>query len=401
VSVGRIAVRNVTRHRRRTLLSGAALVFGVAFAVFLGGFLNAVLDRVVLGTVEGTTGALQVHRRGFLDAEQSPLLLDMPASDALIAAMRAVENVRAVAPRINFEGLLGNGNAQRVILGLGIDPASEAIVCPRRTEIEIDGLLAANEPAAINVGVELMRSLKLEGGSTVSLLATTQRGAQNALDAKIKGRIDSPVPFTAKRVVTAPLALVQPLLRMQGRVTEYAIGVHDLSRLAETRAAVQAAVGPEYAVITWAERDTNAANFAFRLRALTAIVETIMLALVLTLIASAILSAIYERVREIGTLLAFGMRRRQILRMFLVEAGTLGFVCAIAGAIVGGAVTLVFGHAGIVLQPPDAPAITLYPSITVLTLALPIAMSTLGAVVAALVPAYKASRLTPTEALRG
>ena len=393
----RIAIRNVFRHRRRSLLSGMALVTGVASAIFLGGFLDAILFGVIRGSVDGYTGALQIHRKGFLDATSNPLRFDMPSD--LASKIINVPNVRAVAPRINFEGMLGNGSTSNVIIGLGVDAENEAKTCPRRVEIERDGLLQASDSTTINVGAELMKSMKLSKGSSVNVLGASVKGVQNALDATVKGGIDSPVPFTAKRVVTAPLKFTQTLLKMEGRVTEYAIAVHDLDAIETTRIAVQSAVGSDYEVITWAERDTNASNFAFRLQAIAIIVNAVMLILVLTFIVGTMLSSVYERVREIGTLLAFGMRRAQILRMFLLEAATLAFTCSLIGAALGAAVTAYFGHVGILIQAPGAKPTLLYPLLTTWTLAAPILFSTFGAVLAALLPAYRASRLRPTEAL--
>ena len=395
-----IAVRNVLRNKRRSLFSAMAMIIGVAFVVFLNGFFNGFIGVVIRESVEGRTGALQIHHRGFLTAQSDPLKLDMPSDPAFVARIRAVPGVTAIAPRINFEGLLNNGSVANVIVGLGVDPREEYVVCPWRKGVEVDGSLSPDATDQMLVGAELAESMELAPGASVTLLSATQRGASNALDASVKGRIDSPVPFASKRSLVVPLAFAQSLLKMPGRVTEYAVAIDRLDDAELVKQRLQTALGAEFEVHTWDERDTNAATFVGRLRAIVTLVTSVLFVLMLTFIVNAMLAAVYERVREIGTMLAVGVRRSQVLRMFLVEAMTLGLAASVLGSLLGTAAVLYFGHHGIVLQPPGTKPATLYPFVSFASLSFAIFVSVAGAVLAALYPAFKASRLRPVEALR-
>jgi putative ABC transport system permease protein len=164
--------------------------------------------------------------------------------------------------------------------------------------------------------------------------------------------------------------------------------------------ALQAKLGTDYEVLTWDERDPNAKMFIGRLRGIIVIVTAVLFVLMLSFIVNAMLSAVYERVREIGTMLAVGVRRRQILVMFLVEAMTLGLGASLVGSVIGSAVVFYFSKAGIVLTPPGSKPAAMYPFVSLETLVIAIGVSVVGAVIAALYPAFKASRLRPVEALR-
>ncbi len=114
------------------------------------------------------------------------------------------------------------------------------------------------------------------------------------------------------------------------------------------------------------------------------------------------LMSVFERVREIGTMLAVGMRRRQVLTIFLVEATVLGLLGGVGGVVLGSTIVRAIAARGIpmsmvvnsgshsVLRPE------LSPSFVVLTLV----VAVVGALGAAAWPAWRASRLNPVDALR-
>src|SRR5262249_51101136 len=117
-----IAFRNVLRNKRRSALSALAIVVGVGAIIFLQGFVNSFVKNMLEDAVLAKIGALQVHRKGFLDAEQSPLERDLPDDPAFAAKLRAVPGVTAVTRRISFDGMLNNGTVSSMVVATAIDP---------------------------------------------------------------------------------------------------------------------------------------------------------------------------------------------------------------------------------------------------------------------------------------
>ncbi len=393
-----IAVRNLLRNRRRTALTGASVLVGVTFVVFLTGFFNGFIQAIIRGTVETQIGAVQVHRKGFLDASSDPLKKDM--SDDLAATIKSVPGVIAVAPRLNFDGFANNGTSSSVFSAVAIDPASEYEVCPKRDESTHGQRFSKIDEAKAFLGEELAKGLDLKSGGSLSLLSATPKGNQNALDADVAGEIHLNIPFAGKRALVTTLGFAQSLLRMPHRVTEYAVSIGDLQQAEIVAKAVQEKLGDDYEVITWRQRDQNASDAVDRLTAVVLIISIVFFVLILSGIINTMLMSVYERVREIGTMLAVGVRRWQVLIMFLVEALTLGFFAALIGSSIGASVVLGLAKYGITVTPPGQKPMPIFPFITPSNIAIAMLATSLGAMLAALYPALRASRLKPVDALR-
>ena len=127
-----LAVRNVTRNRRRSAITLGAILFGVAVVLLLTGFAEGFVTLMVEDVVEGRTGAIQIHKKGFMEnIEASPTHLNFLYSEELKAKVSAVPHVKGVAGRVAFNGLISNGLTQTMFVGRGLDVAHEKEACER------------------------------------------------------------------------------------------------------------------------------------------------------------------------------------------------------------------------------------------------------------------------------
>jgi putative ABC transport system permease protein len=200
VTLLRIALRNLARQRRRTLLVLLAVGLGVTAVVGVRGFLNGLQSALVLGFAEGTIGAMQVHRTGFLQSvDAAPLTpsIDLAAQDAagkdLLARIEAVDGVRATSPRITFPAMISVEDASGFALIVAAEPERELATSPKRKEHVVTGawLRAPAPPASDSasggqtqslMGMELARSLGAKEQSRVALLTNDVDGVLNAGD---------------------------------------------------------------------------------------------------------------------------------------------------------------------------------------------------------------------------
>ena len=409
-----LAVRNVARNKRRSAVTLLALLIGVTVLVTLRGFMNGFLEMSVRSVVQGKTGALQVHRQGYLSSiEGAPLKLDMPHSPELMEKIRAVPGVTAVTGRIQFGGLVSNGLNQTMFVGRALDLATERQVCPRSGQDVLPGGadLAPEDHDMAVLGGELAASFNAvtpqekagtgSGTDLVTLSSSSPRGRANSLTVTVKGKSSSGLAFENKRVLTVPLALAQDLLDMRGRVTEYAVAVADLDELDRVAAALAVALGPEYEVSTWKELQPFLRDLITRQRVVFGIISVVLLVIVLAGIVNTMLMSVFERVREIGTMLAFGVRRRQVLGLFLLEAATLGAVGGAGGAALGWGLVRWLGRVGIHLPVSGSAADDIVrPVISTGAVGAAVLGAALAALAAAAYPAWRASRMNPVDALR-
>ena len=380
------------------------ILFGVAMVVTVRGVMWGLQTMMISDTVEGRLGALQIHRAGYLDNLDSvPLTLTLPYEPALLDRVRRVPHVTAVTGRILFNGLVSNGLAQTMFVGRGLDLAREATVCPRMaTTVKAGGEpLAQGDETRVLLGFELGQSFGVEAGKTVALQTTSPSGRANSLDLTVKGLSTSAFPMENKRVVTVTLPTAQALLGLEGKVTELAVAVDDLERVDEVAEALRAELGPGFEVHGWRELQPFLRDIIARQNFMLGAVALILLVIVLTSIVNTMLMSVFERVREIGTLLAVGVRRAQVMTIFLIEAGVIGLLGGVVGGLAGRAVVAVMASLGLSFSLSGLGAVSvLRPVVTWAFVGGAVVVALVAAVGASLWPAWRASRMNPVDALR-
>jgi putative ABC transport system permease protein len=397
----RLAFRNVFRARARSAITIGALFFGVAMSNILSGFVMGVGESLVAETIESRVGAIQVHRVGYFEKrDRQPLAFHIERTPALEAQLLAVPHVKAITPRLTFQGLLTNGSRGTVSIITAIDPATVAEVLPR-VNLYLEGdALAPGDRNGAHVGLELNRALDLKPGVPLMLQAQGLGGRDNALDLEPRGVLVGQNPMESKRAATVPLDFAQRLLSMEGKVTEYVVAVDDVRFMDETAHALQASLGSEYEVQTWEQLRPGLRDMRLVQRAVLGVLSFIFLIIALFGVANTLLMSVLERTREIGTLLAVGMTRAKVASLFMLEAllqavvgASLGVVTAlvvISLARTAGGFSISMGGGAFFKVMP-----TLLPAVPVIV----VVAACVGSVLAALSPAMRAARMRPVEAL--
>ncbi len=398
-----VATRNVSRHRRRSAITLLAMFVALFLMVLVRSMLNAMNDSTRDGIVEGFTGAVQVHRAGFLrNVQASPLALDLPADDAFLSKIRAVPHVRAVAPRIPFGGLVNAHDRTVFALFVAVDPVEESRVCKDRFAQLLEGVpMDATTGPGSTFTQALLQRLGARPGERAALLASDQDGVLNGVDVVATGVMEDAGMLAAdQKMVFLPLKLAQELLRMPGRATELAIAVDDLEHLEDVATTLRTMLGPTYEVSTYKELTPFVEEIMGKQDVLGTFIANIFLFLALLGIANTMLMGVRERTREIGTMMAFGTRRRQVLALFLSEAVLLGALGGVLGAVVGSVLVHYLGASGVPFRATGgALTFELHPYVTTAYVLQTLLTAVLGAALAALYPALRASRLNPIQAL--
>ena len=396
-----LALRNLTRNKRRSIITALAVLFGCAAIVALQGINNGFVANMIETTVESKHGAVQVFRKGHIGSDD-PLKHSLPQDAELIRRIEAVPGVLAVAPRLASDGMVNNGSESTMFMATAIDPEREYKVCPKRLTRVSPGsqpLRPGREGDAL-LGKTLAEALGADKGATLVMQAAGPHASTNALDVEISGFLPTQSVAESKRMATVRMQFAQELLRMPKQVTEYVIGIAKLEQADSVAASLRQALGDQYEVTTWADLDPATKTRVGSVLYVMLFIGGVLFLLVATGIVNTMLMSVFERVREIGTMLALGVRRWQVTALFLAEALFLGLFASSVGVLLGyGIVAGVFRN-GFTIRPPGGDVTTIYPHIDGSYLLMVVGFALVGTMLAALYPAWKAARLRPVDALR-
>jgi putative ABC transport system permease protein len=347
----KFAIHNTLRNRRRSLVTVSIAALGTAAILLAGGFALYTYEALAQAAARTTGHLILGQPAQFSRDEDTPLQNGLDDVDTLRTALLADPAVRHVLPKVEFSGLISNGDKSTVMMATGVEPDSEfAVKGPFLTITDGQVLSSGTKDAEVMLGEGLARSLKAAPGSSLTLLASTTEGAMNAMDVRVKGIFTTGVPDIDKRLVYTDIATAQRLLVTQ-RVSS--LGIF-LDRMESTQAVQQrlAAQHPQLTVQTWQDQ-------AFFYRAVRDLYNRIFGALgliigviVVFVVTNAMAMAIIERTREIGTLRALGTLPAQLLRTLALEGMVLGGVGAVVGAALSLAIALMLYVVPVQMPPP-------------------------------------------------
>jgi putative ABC transport system permease protein len=405
VRVLRLAFRNLARNRRRTLLTGGVVVFGFASFALAGGFMAQSLEGLRDGTIRSGLGHLQIgDPQAFEPGSDGTLEHALGDADKVAELARADRDVAEVLPRIDFVGLLTDGTRSVPFLGVGLDHAAEARAMDQAKTLRAGRWLTGPADHAVVLGGGLARSLRLQAGDAVTLMATTADGTLNALDAEVAGVVDIPIRELDDRFLATSIGLAADLVSAGDRVSKLVVVLREgCDTVAVSRRLQQglAAQGSGAIVKRW----EDLAPFYRQVRLLYAgifgFMGIVLVVVVLLATANTMLMAAAERTREIGTLRALGTRPASVRRLFLLEGLLLAAAGCAAGAIVSLVLRGILNHSGIMLPPPPGATHGMPLHVKIYGVAYGAGALAMLATLAAAswLPARRASRLPIVEAL--
>ncbi|MEZ4727224.1 MAG: FtsX-like permease family protein [Caldilineaceae bacterium] len=400
----KLAWRNVWRNWRRTAIALVAIVLGLMLLLLLDGLIKG-SDQAIFGNaVRLYGGNMQVHAPGFRDKLARLPLLPLADVDAVVDVVRAQPQVVAAAKRINTGGLISSREGAFPVSITAIEPAIEAPVSIQAENIAVGRFLQPDDSDAIVIGQGLADLLEVTAGDRVILVGRRKNETMRQRTMTVVGVYDLNMPDAEKGTVFMTLPEAQSLYNLRGQATEIPILLQNVGQADVVLPTLRAAL-PAYEVDTW-ETLRPEIRQTLDTKALVSGIFGLIVVLIASIgILNLLLMAVFERTREMGVLAALGMKRGQIITLFLLEGSLIGFVGAVVGCLLGGVVVWLLGQVGIpfaVEGMGEATALMgsrLYPALTIADLLRHGITVTVVAAVASLYPAWQAVRKEPAEAL--
>jgi putative ABC transport system permease protein len=357
-----IALRNLARNRRRTLLSLVIVAAGTIVILLTTGFMRFSFEGLREAIIHGGLGHIEVAPRS--DLEESGSSAERPGMrgwQEVRSEIEATPHVLAAGALVQFTGMLSREERSAAVLAVAVEPGRE-----RRMRFEVRLREGANLPEAppsegedvVLLGTVLARNLGAGTGDLLTLLAITADGTLNALDLRVAGLITTGLQDVDSRIVKMHLASAQRLLGTPN-VSSLIVGLDDTARTAEVQADLERRLRgrePSLAVVDWRTRAPFYGQVESLYRGIFWFLGSVIFVLVCLSTSNTLLMSVMERVREIGTLLAIGTSRAQVAAIVLLEALWLGVLGALAGDLLG--IALVAGINGLGIQMPPPPGAT-------------------------------------------
>lgn len=349
-----LAFKNVGRNRRRALITIVITAVGTA-AILIGGGFALYTYQSLREAAARDTGHLVLAQRDYFDREEdTPMALGLPDYQSLKKELERDERVRVALPRLQFSGLISNGDKSSVFIGTGVDARGEFQVKGPFLKILDGQVLVPPEgpgaPLEVMLGAQLAKQLNATPGTVLTLLSTTTQGSLNALDVTVRGIFSLGVPEIDKRAVYVTIETAQKLL-LTDRASELAVYLDGTESTGPMRDQILAK-HPDRAVRTWEDQ----AYYYVAVRALYnrifGLLGAIMVVIVLFAVSNTMAMAVVERTREIGTLRALGTLPAQITRVFAMEGWVIGSAGASLGVLVAVGVAGLSLVAGFEMPPP-------------------------------------------------
>lgn len=408
----KLASKNLMRYRRRTLLTTLLITIGIVavllFIAVSGSFRNLMVGQIT----DSMLGHIQIHRKGYVASIDSlPLTLNM--NSKMMGKIRemfsGMKNIEAWSPRVKFGAMFSNFKETTSMRVNAVDPAKEEATTPllKGRMIKGDKSKPLVMPGQILIPELIAKGLKVNVGDTVVIVATNKDGSVNGSRFTVRGILES-VVGPGGRDSYMHIKDAHSLLRMNtGEVSEIAIRLKDPKKLAQTYQYMRKHLGkfinkkgkPAFDVHTW-EKLSPFSNIAKMIDVLDLFIKIMLISIVLISIMNVMLMAVYERIREIGTMSAIGTIPSRIMSLFVTEGLLLGILGAIAGTVLSLAIVYLLNANPIVFNFGRQEGLLLHPFISTHEILVVVSFVILVAILASLQPAWKASRIDPIKALR-
>ena len=392
-----IALKFLRQNITQTALILVGIAVGVSVIVFITTLINGLQANIIERTL-GTQAHIRVEppdERNLiapLSGQAHRLVLEDPRAQrlrsinnwlAVQSTLDGLEAITAVSPVISGPAFARRGAVRKSVSLVGIDPVRYQQIIPVGNDI-IDGEFRVGAGDTV-IGSLLARDLGLRVGGKLRIEAGDGRIAT----VTIAGIFELGVRELDLRYVYLDLKQAQSLLDLPGGVTVIDVTVTDLFQADTVARRIGQLTGLK--AESWIETNAQLMNALSSQRLSTTMISFFVAVSVAFGIASVLAISVTQRTREIGILRAMGMRRNQMLQVFLIQGAILGMAGSAFGAAAGYALVWSFNTFG-----PRLFYIPLMPSLIPVTML----SATVTGVLAAMVPAWRAARLNPVEAIR-
>jgi len=398
-----LAWRNIIRNFRRSLITIVAIAIGLAALLFLWGFNDGVHNNMMRNLQQVIIGSVQIHQDGFF--KRPKLTRDMADLTEINRILDEL-GVERRALRLRSFALAAGEETSRGLMMLGVDADQEARTTRIASKVSRGRFVRNSDTSACVIGATTARNLKVRLGDDVILLSEDRFGSLAAEKFELIGIIESGEMGIDRGLVIVPLKFMQEMLGMEGRHSEVVLQL-DSDQLEPVTAILRQQLEPSgFEVLRWYDMYPVMKEWVDLENGFYYVFLSIVLLIVAAGVMNTVLMSMLDRVREFGIMMALGCSRVHIALLVMVESLMLGVGGIITGTGLGMGLIFYYQRVGIDLSEMMDSVERFYVDTVIYTeidadhLLITILSVLASAAIASLVPAWRASRLEPVEAIQ-
>ena len=397
-----VALRFLREGKTQTALILTGVAVGVGTIVFLSALISGLQENII-----GRTLGNQAHIVIRAPEEMPRVLVEDSVSSGdprvirppqrlravrqwqqVVAEVRATPGVIAAAPTVNGPAFALRGNGTKSVAIRGLDPVEYSRIVDLNAQLVSGSLNMTGFQAAI--GTELARDLGITIGDKLRILV----GNGTTAIYTVVGTVDVGNQDLNRRWVLVPLRAAQTLYGLEGGVSTIEVKVDQIFEAERVAQAIHRTTGLD--ADSWMKSNGQLLVGLRSQSASSAMIQTFVILAVALGIASVLAVSVVQKSKEIGILMAYGTTRAKILRIFLVQGGVVGLVGSVAGVLIGIGLGVFFEGLA-----RNADGTATFPVVLRIPLYLQASgTATFTGILAALLPARRASRLDPAVTIR-
>ncbi len=400
----RMSWRNVWRNWRRTTIAVIAISLGLVLLLIFDGMLGGAAQAMYGNVVKLQGGNVQIHAPGYREKANRMPLLPVADAEAVVQAALTQPQVVGASRRISTGGMVSSHEGTFPVAIIGIEPEKEAPVGLLAGNIATGRYLTAQDEDQLLIGQALAHQLEVGVGDRATLVGRATHEQMRRRTMTVVGIYDLGIEEVEKGMVYVSLAEAQSLFDLRDQATEVDVALQSMGQ-EEAMVAALGAVLPGYEIDPWYVTDPTTKQTMETEKEIMSLFGLVILLIAGVGILNLLLMAVFERTREIGIMAAMGMKRWETMVLFLLEGTFIGLLGAVAGCVVGGLINLYLGQVGLPWAAAEYSELTalmgdrLYFDVGIgLLLSRGLTVIFIAAL-AALYPAWQASRREPAEAL--
>jgi ABC-type lipoprotein release transport system permease subunit len=401
-----IAWRNLGRNRKRTGLALAAIAVGQLCLLAMAGMMNGFGDEILKAITGPAVGDIQVHAHGW--RKERAVDMSITGLEPTLDAIRSDAAVEGVFPRVFSPALVAPREEAHMAAVIGLDPEVES-----GERGLLRGLGAGLGGRRVFVGRIASQRMRTSVGDEIAVVGQAADGSLANGLYTVSSIGMTQLDMVNRQGVVMSLEDAQEFLAMDDEAHQIIVHARDregLDALVERLRQSSALQG--YEVLSWRELVPQMVDMVEMMDYATFYVLVFVFVAAVAGVANTMLMSTYERVHELGMILALGASPWRIVRMVFAEAAVLGLVGAAIGTVAGCVLVVVTSYTGLNFAAMGGETVEnfafegtrmpllVYPWLKVSDVLIGVVAVLVTSITAAVWPAVIAARLEPMEALR-